>query len=46
MNQNYIRSLEFLSTLPARGATYGQLKAIRSAKFLSTLPARGATLLS
>ena len=35
---------EFLSTLPARGATEGQLNQQSNCEFLSTLPARGATL--
>ena len=36
---------EFLSTLPARGATpWASISALAFAKFLSTLPARGATL--
>ena len=35
---------EFLSTLPARGATASYTFNIPAQKFLSTLPARGATL--
>ena len=35
---------KFQSTLPARGATYRQLKTIYQQRFQSTLPARGATL--
>ena len=36
--------VEFLSTLPARGATEGDgWKALVGREFLSTLPARGAT---
>ena len=33
----------FLSTLPARGATFSWSKSGAKSKFLSTLPARGAT---
>ena len=36
----------FLSTLPARGATFGKKELKALYKFLSTLPARGATGLS
>ena len=36
-------SLIFLSTLPARGATWRAKKSRLSTAFLSTLPARGAT---
>ena len=36
-------SYEFLSTLPARGATGGLADGAHDAQFLSTLPARGAT---
>ena len=34
---------EFLSTLPARGATNNVITVDVTAEFLSTLPARGAT---
>ena len=34
---------EFLSTLPARGATEGSTSLVTQRLFLSTLPARGAT---
>ena len=41
------RSPEFLSTLPARGATLGHVSAsLPGVGFLSTLPARGATAIS
>ena len=35
--------VQFLSTLPARGATNATFCTVRSFSFLSTLPARGAT---
>ena len=39
--------MQFLSTLPARGATEDAIQARKDAeKFLSTLPARGATTTS
>ena len=37
---------EFLSTLPARGATGSSFQKSNENQFLSTLPARGATRLS
>ena len=38
-----VRTLVFLSTLPARGATKGGVYDCHRLRFLSTLPARGAT---
>ena len=40
-----INGFEFLSTLPARGATPTYADMASAIKFLSTLPARGATVL-
>ena len=44
MEQNQKLLAEFLSTLPARGATGSSAQPAARMQFLSTLPARGATL--
>ena len=43
MVESLLPSLLFLSTLPARGATWVHDLDKREGQFLSTLPARGAT---